>query len=491
MISKKFIQSSAVYTVVGALPFASGFLLLPWFTHLLTPAQFGVNVLYISLMYLIQIFGSFGLDMSASIMYFDYKDDKYKLRQFIGTIFLGITITGSLTAILFMFGGFHLFNLIFGSADLLTLLPFGIITILSGVFNGVFKTYSSLLIYQQRPARFFWLNIINFGITIGASLGLLYLFPYTLTGPVLGRLLPAVISAGISVVLLSGEYGFDWDRSLIKPIFSVAFPLVIYALLTWIVSYVDRFIILRLSGDPVSVGIFDFAVKLVLFLELFITGLISTINPKVFSIWKEKDINCSTVEVNRYYNALTALLLLLIPAFVMLAPIIIPVVIKKVIYYQSFQFLVILTAGYASRVWFFMYLAPILFFKKTKSLPKVFLMSAVFQIIASTGLIYFFGLMGAVYANFLTKQFQALFMYMESRKIFHFKVNIWKIYVLPVTLVSMLLGSEYFITPDSRLYVQMIQLLTITFLVYLVYRKELAMFVRTYWRKGKPVMRDA
>ena len=480
MISKKFIQSSAVYTIVGALPFASGFLLLPWFTHLLTPAQFGVNVLFISLMYLIQILGSFGLDMSASIMYFDYKDDKHKLGQFIGTILLGITITGSFTAIFFLFGGFHLFNVIFGSTKILDLLPFGVITIFSGVLNGVFKTYSSLLIYQQRPARFFWLNIVNFIITIGASLGLLYLFPYNLLGPVLGRLVPAVVSSGFSVFLLSKEYGFNWNKSLIKPIFSVSFPLLIYALLTWVVSYIDRFIILRLSGDPVSVGIFDFAVKLVLFIELMITGLINTINPKVFSIWKEKNLNYGTVEVNRYYNGLTALILLLIPAFVMLAPIIIPVIIKKVIYYQSFQFLVILTAGYASRVWFFMYLAPLLFFKKTKSLPKVFLMSAVLQIVASTGLIYFFGLIGAVYANFLTKQFQAFFMYLESRKVFHFKVNIWKIYILPVTLMAMLAGSEFFITQGSRFYFQIFQLLTIAFLVYLVYRKELATLVKTY-----------
>ena len=44
----------------------------------------------------------------------------------------------------------------------------------------------------------------------------------------------------------------------------------------------------------------------------------------------------------------------------------------------------------------------------------------------------------------------------------------------------MLAGSEFFITQGSRFYFQIFQLLTIAFLVYLVYRKELATLVKTY-----------
>ena len=61
MINRQFAKSSFIYTLVGALPYASGFLLLPWFTQYLTPAQFGINALYISLMYLMQIFATIRL----------------------------------------------------------------------------------------------------------------------------------------------------------------------------------------------------------------------------------------------------------------------------------------------------------------------------------------------------------------------------------------------------------------------------------------------
>jgi O-antigen/teichoic acid export membrane protein len=73
MITRRFVQSSLIYSIVGALPYTSGFILIFWFTRYLTPAQFGVNVLYLTLMYLVQIIATFGLDMSAAVMYIDYK----------------------------------------------------------------------------------------------------------------------------------------------------------------------------------------------------------------------------------------------------------------------------------------------------------------------------------------------------------------------------------------------------------------------------------
>ena len=72
---------------------------------------------------------------------------------------------------------------ILGSEGFIELLPYGLITIVSAMFNSVFKTYSNLLIYQQRPMRFLWINISNFIITIAGSLILLYLLSSDLIRP--------------------------------------------------------------------------------------------------------------------------------------------------------------------------------------------------------------------------------------------------------------------------------------------------------------------
>ena len=483
MISRTFFKSSLIYTIVGALPYASGFLLIPWFTALLTPEQFGINALFISLMYFIQILASYGLDMSAGVLYFDYRDNKEQLRRYIGTLFLGMLLCGTVVAAFFILGGIRLFDLTFSGGDVLELIPFGLFTIISGVFNGVFKTYSALLINQQRPVRFFWINITNFAVTVGATLSILYVWPYTLYGPILGRMIPAIVSASLCLLLIGMEYGFIWDSSYVKKIVRYTSPLMLYALLTWVVSYIDRFIILRFMEDPTFVGIYDFGVKISLGLELILLGLVNAITPKVYGIWKSQNLNGSTMEVNRYYNGLTAIILLIIPLFVFFAPLLIPLVIKKEIYYEAFSFLAILAAAYATRVWFYMFMAPVMFFKRTKAMPRVFAISALFEIVAAILMVRAFGLMGAVWVNFLVKPLQAILLYLESRKVFHYQFNRWKIVYLPLVFIAMVLVSQYFITPGTQLCFYGAQMFASIFLVYLVYRKELRQLVVRFGKK--------
>ena len=478
MKSNSFIKSSFIYTLVGALPYASGFLLLPWFTQYLTPEQFGINALYISLMYLIQIFATFGFDMSVGVMYYDYRHDVSQLKKYIGTVFVLLFISGIFSLVVFSFGGFWVLTKILGSSGVLDLLPYGLITIISAMFNSVFKTYSGLLIYQQRPMRFLWINLSNFFITIAGSLVLLYMFPQTLYGPIFGRAIPAIISAGISLVFIAGESELRLHFAFVKKIIAFATPLFIYALLIWVISYIDRFIIMGFIKDPVQVGIFDFAVKLVLFFELIVSGLVNTINPKVYSIWQKDDLRKSTPEVNRYYSGLTAFFLILVPLFVVIAPKLIPIVIHKAIYFQAFQYIAILAAGYMTRVWFYMFLAPLMFFKKTKVLPRVFLFSAIFEVGIGMLLVYFFGLQGAVWTFFLVKPLQAFLLYLESRKIFDYSFNTFKIIWLPVIFIAVVISSESLTPPSWRFFVECGQLLFSVLLVWFTYRREVIPLIR-------------
>jgi hypothetical protein len=164
-------------------------------------------------------------------------------------------------------------------------------------------------------------------------------------------------------------------------------------------------------------------------------------------------------------------------------PVIIPVFIKKVIYYQAFAFLAILAAGYATRIWFYMFLAPLMFFKRTSALPRVFIISAVFNVLAGITLIHFFGIIGAVWTNFMVKPVQAFLMYLECSKVYSFKVNAWKIFYTPVIYILIVVISETFTPAHLKFRVEIGQLIAAVVLVYFAYRKELVPMVRKYLRK--------
>ncbi|MCX6241398.1 MAG: oligosaccharide flippase family protein [Bacteroidetes bacterium] len=473
MISRQFFKSSMIYSIIGALPYTTGVILIPFFTARLTPVQFGINAIYFTFMYFVQLVASAGMDTYVGVNYFQQKDDPRRLREFLGTVLIVLITLGTAIMFIMLMGGSLLFRVIFRGDTALQFFPFGMITVVTAIFNGFFKTYSNLLVNQQRPERFFWLNISNFIIILAASLGILYAYPYTLNGPIIGRMVPAVISCLASVVMLTREYGLKFSRKHLDGMLAFCGPMIIYGAMIWVVNYIDRYVIKYFMIDPTYVGIFDFAVKLSLGIGLLHTGLVNTIQPKVFNIWKDKGLKESTPEVNRYYNAFTAITLLVLPLVTIAIPLLVPIVIKNHIYYQAFAFIGILCLGYATSPAFYLFLAPVFYFKKTRVLPKVFLYSAAIQLVMSSLLVWKFGLMGAVFSNFLIKPIQAFFLYFESRKFFTYHLNKWKLIYLPFIIIvtGILL---YCFSPDKTgLIPGCIQLVITIVLVYFSYKREL------------------
>lgn len=473
MISRNFFKSSLIYSLIGALPYTTGVILIPFFTARLTPEQFGINAIYYTLMYIVQLVSSAGLDTYIGVNYFQQKDESKRLREFIGTVLIILITLGSAVALIMLAGGSFLFSLIFRGDQSMTFFPWGMITVFSAIFNGFFKTYSNLLVNQQRPERFFWLNISNFIIILATSISLLYIFPFTLTGPIVGRLVPAAASCLVSVVLILSEYGLKFNKKHLDGLLAFCGPMILYGAMIWVVNYIDRYVIKYFMADPTYVGVFDLAVKLTMGVALLHSGLVNAIQPKVFSIWKDRDLRESTPEVNRYYNAFTALTLLVIPMVTIVCPLLVPIVVKNPVYFQAFPLIGILCLGYATSPAFYLFLAPLFYFKKTNVLPKIFFYSATIQVVMSSFFIWKFGLMGAVIANFMIKPVQAFFLYLESRKVFRFRLNLWKLFYLPLVVMSISLFL-YIISPDKTGVIPAsIQLVLSAILVFFTYRKEI------------------
>ncbi|MCX6268204.1 MAG: polysaccharide biosynthesis C-terminal domain-containing protein [Bacteroidetes bacterium] len=484
MISRYFIKSSLIYSVIGALPLASSIVLLPFYTNMLTTVQFGELALYIAFTGIMQLLVNFSLDQYLGTHWVDFKDDIRRAKENVGTVVSLLLLFGLMFVLVFIFTGEPIFSSFSGltkNKTILTFFPWGFMSLLTAIFNSLFKSYTALLVYQQRPVRFFWLNIFNFVLTIGISLSVLYYKPFSLAGPMYGRLLSGVGIFLLALFYFVKEFGISFHIKLIKGMAVFCFPLLVSYILYWVSANVDRYIIAYFLSAS-DVGIFVFAIQCTLILDFFHSGLTASIFPKVFNLWKENNSNYSTNEVNRYFNGFTAITLLIIPVLVIILPLIIPLVVKNTNFYLTFNFLAILFAGYALSGLSVYFLAPIMYFKKTKALPKVFFFSSVFQIIATVGLIHYFGLIGAVWAKFLVKPVQLLLLFIESRKIYDYKINLWKLVYTPVIFVVIVMISQFTASPETRVFFETGQLVIVFVMVSLVYRKELIPIIRERFR---------
>jgi len=465
----------------------SGFVLLPFYTNLLSTDDFGMLMIYILFSQLIQIIVNFGMDNFVPINFINTKDDKIKQTESVATSTMLLLGVGAAFIIIFWFTGnpfFQVLNDVLYRGKNIVFSPWVFMSVVTAFFNSYFKTYTNLLIYQQRPIKFFWMNIFNFILTIGISLAGLHLYPQTLIGPMYGRLLSGVGIFVVSFLFFATEFGFSFRTKYVKGIVEFCYPFLFFLILTWVLNNIDRYIILYYF-DQTSVGIYDFAVKCSLPVEFIQNGLMGAIMPIVFNLWKDKSINGGTLEVNRYFNGFTAVFLIILPVYVAIIPILVPVVVNNAVYYDSFNYFPIIVAGFITRGFYVMALAPLLFLKKTKVLPIAFTFAALIQIGLSIFFIKYFGLFGATYATVISKIAQVFFLYLFSRRYFKFQFNTNKIVVLPLIYLVLVFVTESFVSRQYWYLVQIVIILVMCFATFFIYRNELVLLLGKYLHFSK------
>jgi O-antigen/teichoic acid export membrane protein len=492
LITKSFIKSSFVYSVIGALPLASSVLLLPFYTNYLTKEQFGYLSLYIAFTGIIQIFVNYGLEHYSGITYIENKENVQRTKEHIGTVVSLLLIIGAVFLIFFLITGDSLFSYyssLTKNRTLLEFYPWGIMSVLTAIFNSLFKTYVSLLIYQQRVTRYFWMNIYNFLLTICISLAGLFYLPYSLNGPMYGRLLSGVGIFLLAFYFFLREYGLAFKPSILRGLASFCSPLLFSLVLYWIIGNLDKYIIAYFLSNA-DVAIFSFAVSCTFLLDFFHSGLSAAIVPKVLNVWRDQEVKHSTVEVNRYFNGYTAITLLILPLFLLVLPLLIPLVVRNHDYYIAFTFLPVLSASYALGGLRAYFNAPIMLLKKTKVLPRIYLISSVIQIALTIYLIKHFGIIGAAWAFFIVRFVQLILLYLESKRFFQYSMNKTKQLFLPIAYMAIVLLSEQFVNDKYKFVTEIGQMIIIFSLVFWVYRREIVLVLKPYFEKKQTTNMD-
>lgn len=475
MISKSFIKSSFIYSVVGSLSLAASILLLPFYGNqdLLSTSSFGLLAVYIVFSELVRILFTFSVDVYLGTNFIHYSDTRKRQRQIIGTSALFLLIFGTGMTLLMTLSGEFVFDLVFPDSNM-QFFPYGFLSVLTGLFRGIFKTYSNLMIYKQRPRPFFFANILTFVLTVSASIAGLYLSPLSLDGPIWGRMIGASSGFIWAIVFFVYESRLTFVRSVLKDLFRYSAPVFIYSILFWSISNIDRYFILGAFNEK-QVAIFDFAIKMTMLVEFLQNGLSAAINPKIFRIWKNNnDVPESNVEINRYYNIFTLLNQLSIPLFFIAVVFGVPLLINNSDLYLSFNLLPILFAGMTTKVWYYYLITPIYYFKKTYLLPIIFAIVAVFQISLTYFLIQFFDIEGAAWANFATKVFQALILYVFVSRFFKIKVNSLKLIVFPLVYMLMLIVMQVWGVFINAYINNLIHFLLLFVMAVFLFRKEIA-----------------
>ena len=265
-----------------------GFVLIPLYTVVLTPQEYGILEIINTLTSLIIILISLGLPQVVFTEYYHTSKENLELlySNIIKIYFYLSVIILTIICVLF----FQYNNLLFEKnlPAIFTILIFGYIFI--SFFHSV---YISALKITGKSIEF---SIVQ--ICVGITSGILnIILVYFYDVGIIGILFTNFVVQLSVVFYISCKYvNFKSIKFYIKPktviyYLNLGMPFVPGALAAWVMTFSDRFILLKYSGED-YVGFYSIAYKFSSTFELFlITPLLTAYLPYIFKRFKQKNFS--------------------------------------------------------------------------------------------------------------------------------------------------------------------------------------------------------
>ena len=276
---KKLISHGSIYFLGNILRHMVSFAMLPIYTRLLTPADYGTIEL---LSMVIDFTGIiFGLRIGEAIFrfYLMAEDDISKKQIISSSIMLTTFLNGLGFLILYGVSGF-LSTTIFGGLEQQNLL---ILFSLSLLFQPIIEIPMIYIRAQQRPWLFVSFSMLKLSLQLSLNIYLVVILGLGVRGVVLS----AVISGGVMALLLGGyclgKTGINFSFHKAKTLVAFSYPMILAGLISFYITFGDRFF-LKLYGTLTDVGIYALGYKFGFLLSFIGTG-------PFFAIWESERYN--------------------------------------------------------------------------------------------------------------------------------------------------------------------------------------------------------
>ncbi len=282
---KQLASESMIYGISGTIAKSIGIFLIPIYTRIFSPSDYGIIALITTLTGLIGKFIVLGLDNSSARWFYDSdkaQDQKYTISSWFWCQ-LGVSFIIAIG--LFLFAS-QVSVFLLKSKDHAILVQIAALTIPFGTFS---KVLGNWLRYQRRA----WTTSIFSTTTSLGTIGIIVLFVvvyrWGLIGIYSARFIAAVITALVAVAILKTWINpilVSWAR--LKEMLIYGLPLVPAAIASWITISSDRFI-LQMFHDSAEVGLYSIAATLASGVALVTGAFQMSWGPFAFSIYRKKE----------------------------------------------------------------------------------------------------------------------------------------------------------------------------------------------------------
>ncbi len=394
MTLQSILRHSSVYLIGDLVRRSVGLLLLPFYTHYLSPSDYGtIELLDLAIMVTSLVFGISAAGDAMVRVYHEQPDDKSRGNVVSTMIWLICFLGSAVTIVGVLFAG-PLSRWLFKS-DLTALVRLAFFTMSFSALTEL------LMLYQQIRGR----HLVWVACSVAQTLALISLNIYFIAGRrmgIWGFLTSKCIVVVIAVVVLliatirETSWAFRWP--LAKHLIAFGSPLIISSSSAFIVHFSDRFFLSRYS-TLADLGVYALAYKMGMLVSVFVGGPFGAVwNATFYSHLAKTSWRSDFARTLLYLSATAAFVAVGISAFSR------PVIGMAATagYWGAIALVPVIAVAYGLRSIGDFFRGMLFITKKSRLFGILCAICAALNLVLNTLLIPSFGIFGAAWATLIT-----------------------------------------------------------------------------------------
>lgn len=418
---KRLGTETAIYgisTIVGRF---LNFLLVPFYTNVLTPSEFGIVAYVFSLTAFMNVIYSYGME-SAYFRYSAAKEIGTPEQNF-STPFISLFVTSSIFSFILVLTAYTAADIIALPADYAPIIHYASWIL----FFDTLAIIPFASLRMEHKAKFFaFLKFLNILINVGANVILLIVYRMGIEGIFLSNFLASATTLFLLIPTVQHHFSSNFSTELYRALLKFGLPYIPAGLATMMIQVVDR-PILRMLTDDATVGVYQANYRLGIFMMLVVQMYDYAWRPFFLSNAQESNAKEMFARILTYFVLFMSVIFLLLSFFL-------PDIVRISIlghhiihpdYWSALGIVPIVLLGYMFLGISNNMVAGIYIEKKTYYLPLITFVGAVVNIAGNFLLIPHMGAYGAAWATFLSYFVMALMLYAMVQRVYPVQYE-WK-----------------------------------------------------------------
>ncbi len=430
---------TAIYGVSTIIGRFLSFLLVPFYTNVLSTSQYGIVATvysYIAFMNIIYIYG-----MESA--YFKYASTREigNDKQIFSTPFFSILITSLVFSTAIFFNSGHLSLLAEVPSQFEDTIKYSAIILLLDSLAII--PFASLRL-QRKVKTFATIKVINIVVNVAANVILLLKYHTGVEGIFISGVIASAVTLALLLPGILSNLTLNFAGKLYAALLKFGLPYIPAGLAAMMVQVIDRPILLALTNES-TVGIYQANYRLGIFMMLVVSMYDYAWRPFFLTHADDPDAKQLFSKILTYFTFFSSILILLVTLYIddLVKFRVFGRFIINPAYWPGLGIVPIVLLGYLFNGIFVNLMAGIYIEKKTSHLPYITGIGAVINVVANLLLIPRFGMFGAAWATFFAYAGMALAIYIVSQKYYPVQYELGRLLKIGIAVCIAIIASAY------------------------------------------------